>query len=126
MSRPTGRRSTLESGTASHFAHPVMRSRPAHVSRDTTRRRLPRALPPPKNEARKRGPPSRAHLTKLTPYQLFGFGFLVVGCVNSVLRACWSRLPRRVGVPSPLTVEELPLFWSLSYLAFGWLLQLVL
>ena len=45
MSRPTGRRSTLESGTASHFAHPVMRSRPAHISRDTTRRRLPLRSP---------------------------------------------------------------------------------
>jgi hypothetical protein len=33
--QPNGRRSTLESGSASHFADPVMRSRPAHISRDT-------------------------------------------------------------------------------------------
>ena len=41
----TGRRSTLESGTAPQLAHPVMRSRPAHISRDTTRRRLPPRSP---------------------------------------------------------------------------------
>ena len=34
-SSPTGRRPILESGTTPHLAHPVMRSQPAHISRDT-------------------------------------------------------------------------------------------
>src|SRR5579859_6323918 len=46
-----------------------MRSQPAHISRDTTRRQQPCALPA-ENEGRKRGPFSRADLTILTPYQL--------------------------------------------------------
>ena len=33
------------------------------------------ALSPPKHEARSRGPPSRAGLTNLTPYQLPGYGW---------------------------------------------------
>jgi len=33
--QPNGRRSTLESGSTPHIAHPVMRSRPAHISPDT-------------------------------------------------------------------------------------------
>jgi len=33
---------------------------------------------------------------------------------------------RRVGVPSPLILEELLLFWSLGYLTLRCLLQLVL
>ena len=50
--QPTGRRSTLESGTTPHLAHPVMRSRPAHISRDTTSTTAA-ALPPPTTKARK-------------------------------------------------------------------------
>jgi hypothetical protein len=61
-SRPPWRRSTLESGTASHIAHPVLRSRPAHISRDTTRRQRPVRSPRRKTKARTRGPPSHAHL----------------------------------------------------------------
>jgi hypothetical protein len=33
--QPHGPRSTPENGTAPHFAHPVMRHQPAHMSRDT-------------------------------------------------------------------------------------------
>jgi transposase len=39
------RRPTLESGNTPHLAHQVMRSRPAHISRDTTRRRKPLRSP---------------------------------------------------------------------------------
>src|SRR5438552_4195358 len=70
MSRPPGQRSTLESGTVPQLAHPVKRSRPAHISRDTTRRHQPPRSPRRNNEARSRGPRSRADLTNLTPYQL--------------------------------------------------------
>jgi transposase len=54
-SSPRRRRSTLESGTTPHLAHPVLRSRPAHISRDTTSTTAA-ALPPPKKE----GPQQRA------------------------------------------------------------------
>ena len=60
MSRPAWRRSTLESGTTSQLAHPVSRSRPAHISRDTTRRRLPVHSPRRKRRPAKRGPSSPA------------------------------------------------------------------
>jgi hypothetical protein len=52
---PTGyglaRASTLESGSTPHLAHPVMRFRPAHISRDTTSTTAD-ALPPPNTKAR--------------------------------------------------------------------------
>ena len=53
-------RLVLESGSASQLAHPVMRSRPAHISRDTTRRHPPPRSPRRNKKARKRGPSSRA------------------------------------------------------------------
>ena len=59
-SSPTRRRSTLESGSAPQLAHPVMRSQPAHISRDTTRRQQPLRSPRRNKKARKRGPSSRA------------------------------------------------------------------
>src|ERR1700730_13157586 len=62
---PRGGRSTLESATTPQLAHPVMRSRPAHISRDkASTRPLP---PPPKERPANSGPSGRPRLTKLTP-----------------------------------------------------------
>src|SRR6266508_4583731 len=70
MSRRNRPRSTLESGTAPRLAHPVMRSQPAHISRDKTRRQQPLRSPRRKRRPATSGPRSRAALTNLTPYQL--------------------------------------------------------
>jgi hypothetical protein len=52
VSSPHGPRSPPENGTAPHFAYPVMRHQPAHMSRDTDvddSRCAPPAEPEPAN-----------------------------------------------------------------------------
>src|SRR5438552_10005250 len=94
MSRPPGQRSTLESGTVPQLAHPVMRSRPAHISRDTTRRHQPPRSPRRNIEARSRGPQSRADLTNLTPYQFRDIPNAVAGDAFEQEGGGWQDLPR--------------------------------
>jgi hypothetical protein len=66
---PSGRRSSLESGTAPHLAHPVMRHQPAHMSRDNDGDNS-RCAPPPKRRPANHGRPRRAALATPTPYGL--------------------------------------------------------
>src|SRR6266540_7256272 len=51
-----------------------MRSRPAHISRDTTRRRLPPRSPRRKPKPRQTRAFKPCNLTNATPYQLRRFG----------------------------------------------------
>ena len=53
MSSPNRPRSTPENGSAPHFAYPVMRPQPAHMSRDTDvddSRCAPPAEPEPRKQ----------------------------------------------------------------------------
>jgi hypothetical protein len=95
--QPDGRCSTLESGSASHFAHPVMRSQPAHISRDPRVDDSRRAPPAATKRGPHRGPPSRAHLTNLIPYQLSPADTVRRICVD----ACVDESPASERRPLP-------------------------
>src|SRR5215203_709603 len=69
VSSPTGPRSTPENGSAPHFAHPVMRHQPAHMSRDTDVDDSRRASPAEPNPRKTAGRTTPARLTGRTPYE---------------------------------------------------------
>ena len=66
-------RSNLDSGNTPHLAHPVMRSRPAHISRDHSVGNSRCAPPADKHQPQQR-PKTHAPLTNHPPYQPPVFG----------------------------------------------------
>jgi hypothetical protein len=69
LSGPQRPRSTREHGTAPHFAQPVMRHQPAHMSRDTDVDDSQCALPADSRPRNSPGPLDAARLTRRTPYE---------------------------------------------------------
>jgi hypothetical protein len=69
VSGPHGPRSTPENGTAPHFAHPVMRHQPAHMSRDTDVDDSRFALPADRLTPQTAGRNAPAQLTARIPYE---------------------------------------------------------